>query len=165
MGQMNGKWSAGLLPATNPAGISTEPGKRRYILFDDTTAETVRISFIAPDTWGSLLVLVLYFAVKNTQTGDKDAGFTARLDARTPNSDAIDLETDDFDTDNDFVHDLATAQAAGLLRKVEVSLSNVDSMAAGDLVTLELERDVAVANNASGDIEVLEDFTLKWTDA
>lgn len=165
MGQMNMKWSSGLLPATNPAPISTEPGKRRYILYDDTTAEKIRISFIMPDIWGSSLVLVILFAVKNTQAGDKNVGFKARLDARTPNSDATDLETDDFDTDNVFQHALATGQAAGLLRKIEASLSNVDGVSAGDLVSLELERNVAVSNNASGDVEVLEDFSLKWTDA
>lgn len=165
MGQMNGKWSAGLPPVSNPAGISTEPGKRRYILYDGTIAETIRISFPAPASWGSSLVLDVYFAVKNTQTGSKNVGLTARLDARTPNSDAVDLETDDFDTDNDVTHALASSQAAGLLRKESMALSNVDSMVAGDLVTLELERDVGVADNTSGDVEVLEDFSLRWTDA
>lgn len=165
MGQAKGKWSSGLLPPTDPAPISTEPGKRRYILYDDTTAEKIRVSFPVPATWGSSLILVLYLAVKNTQTGIKNAGFSARLDARTGNTDAVDLETDDFDSDNDFSHALANNQAAGLLRKEEFALANVDSMVAGDLVTLELERDVGVADNASGDIEVLEDFSLKWTDA
>lgn len=165
MGQLPIPLASGLLPATNPASISTTQGKRRYILFDDTTAEKIRISFIMPDTFGSALKLILQLATKNTQSGSKNAGFTARIDARTPNSDAVDLETDDFDSDNDFSHALASNQAAGLLREVEGSLSNIDSVAAGDNVVLELERDVGVADNASGDIEVLEDAMLEWTDA
>ena len=164
MGQIPVKFSAGLLPTTDPARTSTTPGKRRYILFDDTIAQKIRITFPMPKTFGSSLTLFLYLATKNTQTGIKNAGFKVRIDARTPNTDAVDLETDDFDTDNLISHALANNQAAGLLRGEEFALTNIDSVQIGDDVALELERNVGVSDNASGDIEVLEDAMISWTD-
>lgn len=155
--------ASGLFPATNPARVDTVQGQRRYVLFNDTTAEKIRNVIPIPE-FGSNLKIRLRLATRNTQTGIKKVGFKIRLDARTPNTDTIDLETDDFDTDNLLEHTLANNQAAGLIRESLFSLTDIDGLVANNELSIEIERNVAVGDNASGDIELMPIAILEWDD-
>jgi K+-transporting ATPase A subunit len=81
--------------------------------------------------------------------------FDVAVEAVT-SGDALDLDaTTSFDTVNGG-SDAAVPGTAGYMEQISITLSNLDSAAAGDLVRISLARDVAdAADTAAGDCYVL----------
>lgn len=135
--------------ATNPPGLRFED-HRWELLFDDSTDELCFWTFRLPTGFASAPVLKIQHKATTATTGN--AGFDAAIMAVTP-GDSADVDTPSFDTDNVGAAN-ATPGTAGFLDETSIALSNADSMAAGDLVSIRLNRNTAIASNLTGDIEV-----------
>lgn len=139
------------LPSTNPARIDGG-NKRFYLLFDDTTAQSAQWQLQIPSNYGSGLQIKLLFTMESTQSGTNTVEFDISVMAVTPD-DSADIETDSFDTLNSGSEVLASDQTAGYLKELSLSLSNVDSLASGDLIILKIERDVT-NDTATSDVRL-----------
>ena len=149
------------LPATNPAAIDGGEVNWRLLFDDGATAETCTWQFRMPANYASALTAKLQFSVMSTQTGDdaKTVKFGVSVMAVTP-EDAADIVTESFDTVNTGTKTLATNQTAGYLKDLSVTLTNADSVAAGDYVKIKLAKDVT--DTVVGDTEVVA-FSLEFT--
>jgi len=150
--------SAAAQMQTKVTSDATDP-QARWVeaLFDDTTEEHIYWSFIWPDNYGSSPVLDVYYKAASATSGT--AAFNARIMA-VSDGDAQDVDADNFAAEQT----VATATVpgtAGYMDVVSITLSNADSVAAGDWVTLALFRDVG-DDSVTGDLEVLA-ANLKWT--
>jgi hypothetical protein len=127
-------------------------------LFDDTTDEHIVIGFVLPQNYVGTPVLKVYYKCASATSGT--AAFEARVQAVTP-GDAVDMDADAFDTVNAGTD--TVPGTAGYLDVVSITLTNADSMAAGDKVCFALNRDVS-ADSVTGDIEVT-DCDFQYADA
>lgn len=148
------------LPATNPARIDGGQNKF-YALFDDTTSESGRKTFRLPDNYVGTPELILQFAMADTQTGTLTVKYGISVMAVTPD-DAVDIETDSFDTVNTGTKTLANNENDGVLKELSISLTNFDGGVAGDLIDLDIALDVS--GTATGDVELVS-ITFKYADA
>lgn len=139
---------------TNPPGMglySAGAGDLTYwqLLFDDTTSEGVFWQFRLPANYASSPVLKLQYKMASA-TADEvrwDAEIAAVAEGET-------AEGSLFDTAN--VVDDTVEDAAGELCELSLALTNNDSMAAGEFITLFLFRDASSGNdNATGDAELI----------
>ena len=70
-------------------------------------------------------------------------------------SDSADINTNSYDTVNN-CDDATVPGTAGYLDQIACSLSTVDSMAAGDLVKIDIQREVTDSSDtATGDMEIV----------
>jgi len=142
---------AAQFPSSNFPALLKD-GQSRYVLaFDASTDETCYWTAEAPSgLTGTLTALVKYRAASATSGTFLPV---LAVEAITP-ADAIDTDSaSSFDTDN--TPSAATVPGtAGYIDEVTVTLTNKDSIAAGDYFRLRLFRDVS-GDSATGDIEVL----------
>lgn len=118
-------------------------------LFDASTDEFIVIGFVVPDNYVSSPVLNVYYKAASGTSGT--AAFQARVQC-VSDGDAQDVDADSFDTAN---QGTATVPGtAGYLDVISITLTNADSMAAGDWCVIALNRDVS-ADGVSGDLEVI----------
>jgi len=103
---------------------------------------------------------VISYAMASATTGG--VAFDVAVEALT-SGDATDTDaTTSFDTVNGG-NDSAVPGTAGYMEQLSITLSNLDSAAAGDLVRVSLARDVAdAADTATGDCYV---FAVEIRDA
>ena len=125
--------------------------RRPVLSFDASTDEAAQWTAVAPQgLTGTITVLVYYImasAVANAVI------FQASLEAIT-DGDAIDLDAgDSFDTANSS-GSITVPGTAGYLDVITITMTNADSIAAGDLFRLKLNRD-ADTDTATGDAHVL----------
>jgi hypothetical protein len=118
-------------------------------LFDDTTDEHVVIHFTVPANYSSAPVLRVKYKCTSAVAGD--VAFEARVCAYSPD-DAGDVDADAYDTVNAATETVPDT-TAGRESIIDITLTNADSMAAGDEVNIALNRDVS-ADSVVGDIEV-----------
>ena len=77
-------------------------------------------------------------------------------------TDGEDVDTDSFDTANASA-ETTVPGTAGLMDEISITLTNADSLAAGDYVAVRLSRDADNAgDDASGDLELWA-FSLEYT--
>lgn len=144
--------------ATDPAGIAYE-NSVPHILFDDTTPEGIYFQFRMPSDYSSSPVLKLVYSMASATTG------TIELEASVwAASDGEDVDTESYDTINTATE--TVPGTAGLSSDLSVTLTNADSLAAGDLVRVKLFRDADDGTNdtATGDLE-LRAATLEYAAA
>lgn len=129
---------------------------REYLAFDDTTVEGARSRpFAMPAAYtgsGTLKVDIHY--IMASATANK-VDWEVSVEAVTP-ADAVDLDAgESFDTLN-AANDTVPG-TAGHLGVVTITLTNKDSVAAGDMVRLKLERDADDGSDdtAAGDARFL----------
>jgi hypothetical protein len=119
--------------------------------FDATTEEQCMWSFRMPADYASAPVVKVQYKMTSATSGG--VAFEARIAAVT-DGDAQDVDAKGFAAAN-----VATATVpgtAGHLDEVSITMTNADSVAAGDFVTLYLNRDPAHASDtATGDAEVI----------
>ena len=135
------------LPASNPATPSKASDYVWEMLFDDTTSQSAAYTFMMPQDYASGLTVRFKCTVKSVQTGTKALGFrfyVAKLGA------AGDPTAPSFGTVNTATVALANNQAANSTVESTVALANAQSIAAGNLCVLKVDRDPAVANDATG---------------
>ena len=133
-------------PASNPAQVESV-NDRVVLSFLDTVDQTAYWTFQAPFGLTAPLTLVInYFAAVASGT----IAFKASLEAVTPTDPlALDVATS-FDTANSSSADTVPA-TAGYLATMSITLTNNDSIAAGDTVRLSILRDT-VTDSAAGKV-------------
>jgi hypothetical protein len=140
-------------PSSNFAPL-TLVNQRPALAFDAGTVETVYWTFIAPTQMSGALTAKIHYIMASATTGTVD--WEVALEAVTP-GDATDLDAGtSFDTLNSASG--TVPGTAGYEQMISVTLTNKDSIAAGDYVRISLNRDAddAGANDsATGDAYVL----------
>lgn len=138
-------------PSSNAPALGIDGQSRPYLAFDTTTAETCYWTFVAPQGLSGALTAVVTYRAASATSGT--AAFSV----------ALECITDGDSTDTDAASSFATANSpsavtvpgtAGYIDQYSVTLTNDDSIAAGDYCRLSLARNVA-SDNASGDLQVL----------
>lgn len=106
--------------------------------FDAAADEAIWLTFVAT-SYGSGNVTVRIFWYADTASSGTVV-WECQMAAITANVDTQDIETDALDTLN-FVQDTHLGTTAQRLHSADVAVSNTDSVAAGDYVTLRVARD------------------------
>lgn len=139
-----------------PAQQNIATYNRPCLDFDDTTVETMQsFAFQMPAeyTGSGTLKLDVHFITKTATSGG--IAFRAYVEAVTPGVDTLDMDAaDSYDAAN---QGNATARStAGYPIVVTITLTNKDSVAAGDLVRIKLDRYATDGTNdtATGDARV-----------
>jgi hypothetical protein len=143
-------------PASNAARlaeVSRTSGRLLALAFDPTTDQTAVWRLIIPQGVSSTLTLVVSYIMASATTGS--VRFQAAVEAITP-GDATDLDAgESFDTDNSA--GATVPGTAGYEAALSITLTNADSYAAGDRVTIRLRRDAdgtSGTDDAAGDCYV-----------
>lgn len=141
-------------PATNFPQLLLS-NRRPALAFDASTDETAYWSFIAPQGLTGTMTLVITYAMASATSGT--VGFQAQIEAIT-DGDATDTDaTTSFDSVNNSASTTVPG-TAGYIDQISITLTNQDSIAAGDYVRLSLNRDAdgsAITDSATGDAYVL----------
>jgi len=124
---------------------------RRPVLgFDAATSETCYWTEVAPQGLTGTMTATITWMAASATSGDVD--WDVAVEAVT-SADSLDLDAaTSFDTVNSADNNNVPG-TAGYMLQTSITLSNSDSIAAGDYFRLSLLRDVA--DTASGDIYVL----------
>jgi hypothetical protein len=138
-------------PATNFPAL-TLVNRRPALAFDAATDETAYWTFVAPQGLTGALVAKVHYIMASATSGA--VYFQAALEAITP-GDSTDLDAGtSFDTANSGNGNVPGT--AGYEQAISITLTNADSVAAGDLVRIAINRDADHASdNATGDALVL----------
>jgi len=121
------------------------------LAFDATTEEQVIWSARMQADYASAPVLKVMYKMASATTGG--VAFEARI-AAVSDGDAQDVDAKGFAAAN--VGTATVPGTAGFIDEVSITLTNADSLAAGDLVMIYLNRDPAHASDtATGDCEVV----------
>ena len=146
-------WASAQAQVKQSSGVVPSP---RWIewLFDDSTDEFIVTSFIVPDNFVSSPVLKVHW--KSAADTSGTIGFEVQVSA-VGDGDAEDVDAHAFDTAAMNAGTGACPIVAGYLDVISITLTNNDSMAAGDFVTLALNRNVSADTSAvvSADVELI----------
>jgi len=133
-------------PAANFAPL-TVVNRRPALAFDAATNESAQWVGIAPQGLTGTLTAVISYMMASATSGDVD--WDVSLEAIS-DGDAVDLDAaDSFDSVNS-ADNTTVPGTAGYIDQVAVTLTNADSLAAGDYFRLRLTRDAA-SDTAAGD--------------
>ena len=128
-------------PSTNYPALMLV-NRRPVLAFDAATDETAYWTFVAPQGWTGTVTAVLSYIMASATSGN--IYWQGQLEAVTA-GDAVDLDAGtSFDTANS--GNGAVPATAGYMQQISITITNADSIAAGDLVRLSINRD---ADNAS----------------
>lgn len=145
-------------PATNFPQLLPVNG-RPALAFDASASESAYWTFPAPAGITGTLTLVLSFTMASATSGNviMQASVEAITDGDTTNL----ASSTSFDTANSTAA-TAVPGTAGYLKQVTVTLTNADSIVAGDYVRIAVTRDAAnVGDTATGDLYL---FTAEFRD-
>lgn len=134
---------------SNPPGMSVVNSIPRW-QFDPTTPEALFAEFILPGDYASAPVLQIFYGMAGSGSGTIE--FEVSIMAAT-DGDSASLDTDSYDTVNSGSDSLSTGPHYP--HNLTVTLTNNDSMAAGDLVRIKIERDAddGVNDTFASDLE------------
>jgi hypothetical protein len=126
--------------------------RRPCLAFDPSTDETAYWTGIAPVGFTGAVTVVVHYIMASAITGA--VYFQGALEAVTP-GDAVDLDAGtSFDTANS--GNGTVPGTAGYEQSISITMTNADSIAAGDLFRLAINRDADNASDtATGDAYVL----------
>lgn len=145
-------------PASNPAQLVKVNG-RFALAFDATTQEGAYFETVAPQgITGSHSAILTYMMASATS-----GGVRMQVSAEAVSSgDALDLDAStSFDTANG-ASDTGVPATAGYMEQITVTLTNIDGVAAGDIIRFFVERVPGHADDtAAGDLYLL---SLEWRD-
>ncbi len=127
--------------------------RRPVLAFDAATSEAAYWTSVAPQGLSGTITVILHCIMASAISGN--VVFRGQLEAVTP-GDAVDLDaTTSFDTANSSGA-VAVPGTAGYDFAVSITMTNADSIAAGDYFRLSINRDAANASDtATGDAYVL----------
>lgn len=141
-------------PATNFPAPGIDGQLRPYLGFDATTDESCDWTFIAPQSLTGALTAVVTYRMASATTGS--ARVQVALEAIS-DGDATDTDSaSSFDTANSA--GATVPGTAGFIDQLSVTLTNADSIAAGDYCRLRFNRDAdgtSGTDDATGDLQVL----------
>jgi len=132
-------------PSSNFPALLVDGQSRPYLAFDAAavTGETCYWSFIAPQGLTGTITVVITYRMASATTGN--IIWQAALEAIT-DGDATDTDSaSSVDTKNSSAT-TAVPGTAGYIDQVSITMTNADSIAAGDYCRLVINRD---SNNAS----------------
>jgi len=147
--QMTFKAMTAKLPASNPAVI--DGGENNFkLLFNADADESCSWGGILDDDYSGTLYCDIYWSMASA-TAD-EVVWDVLLWAVTP-SDAAEINTESYDTANSST--ATVPGTAGYMIKTTITLSNDDSIAAGDMFRIKINRDADnVADDALADAEI-----------
>jgi hypothetical protein len=139
-----------MLDASVPPGIGFSNSIPK-LLFDDTTPESCYWQFRMPQDYASSPVLKVQYSMASATSNKVE--FEASVMA-VSDGDPQDMDAESYDSANTI--SVTVPGTAGYLDEISLSLTNADSLAAGDYVRLKLSRDADDGTNdtATGDCEV-----------
>lgn len=140
---------AAKLPTSNPAALDASETNWR-LLFDATTSESCVWQFRMPVNYASGLTAKLQYSMASATSG------TVAWDVyvmAVSDGDAADINTESYATVNTS-GGVTVPGTAGYLDEISVTLTNADSVAAGDFTKIKVGRDVAT-DTATGDAELV----------
>ena len=115
----------------------------------DAAADEAAFWRIVANNYGSgNITLTIFWYADNASTGN--VVWEAQISAITPNTDTQDIETDGLATLN-FVQDTHLGTTGQRLHSCDITISNLDSLAADDVVHIRIARD-ANGTNATDDL-------------
>jgi hypothetical protein len=131
---------------------ATAPGVYTLkLLYDPTSEEWAVWQFRMPDDYASTPIAKLQWAAVSATSGA--VVWDVRISATTP-GDTTDIDAQDFAAANTAT--TTVPATAGYLAETSVTLTNADSLAAGDLVIVRVARAAADGSDtATGDAELL----------
>jgi hypothetical protein len=124
------------------------------LAFDASVDEAAFWRFIAKNYASGNLSIEIFWYAASASSGN--VVWEAQISAITPDTDTQDIETDGLATLN-FVQDTHLGTTGKRLHKATITLSNLDSLADGDVVTLRIARD---ANGTSGTDDMTGDAII-----
>ncbi len=128
--------------------------KPRWVegVFSTDNIEHLQWSFMCPANYVSAPVVDVYYkAVSNIGVGTSVVEFGAYLAAVTP-ADAADMDIKEFDTVN---WANSSVGSSGYLRSISITMTNDDSVAAGDMCVLDVVRNgPGTTDTKLGSVEV-----------
>ncbi len=141
----------------------TSTTNRPYVAFDGTTTiESILWTFRMPADYASgLTAKILWSGSASTTTSDT-VQWTVYVMAVTPDTDSVAMDSDSFDTEN-VVSDDILGTTAKRPQLATLTLSNNDSVAAGDYVAIRLLRDYSDAADDLAEDAWLWGFSLEYT--
>lgn len=142
------------LPATNMPAPGVDGQLRPYLAFDAATDESCDWTFIAPQGVTGTITAVVTYRMASATSGSvrAQAALEAITDGDTTDTDAA----SSFDTANSA--GATVPGTAGYIDQLSITMTNADSMAAGDLCRLRFNRDAdgtSGTDDATGDMQVL----------
>lgn len=141
-------------PATNFPQLQLI-NQRPVLSFDAATDEACYWTAVAPQGLTGAITVVITYIMASATSGA--VGLQAQLEAIT-DGDATDLDaTTSFDAVNNSASTTVPA-TAGYIDQISITMTNADSLAAGDYFRLSLNRDAdgsAITDDATGDCYVL----------
>lgn len=151
-------------PTSNPAAPSLVQGTNFPVpglAFDATTQETAFFPFKAINYGsGNITVTVEWYADTASANG---VTFGASLAAITPNTDTQDIETKAFATENT-ASDTHLGTTGQRLHTFDITISNLDSIAADDYCVLRLRRVPADAGDTMTGDAIVVRVTVSYSD-
>jgi hypothetical protein len=150
--------------STNGAAHKTFAGTNfpiRALAFDAATEEAVFWQFRAASYGSGNLTLKLLWYADSASSGDVIWG--AQLAAITPNTDSQDPETDALATANT-VTDTHLGTVGQRFHECSITISNLDSVAAGDFVALQIYRDANAGGDTMANDALLVGVELTYSD-
>lgn len=141
-------------PSSNFPAPGVDGQARPYLAFDATTDESCDFMGIAPQGLTGALTVVLTIRMTSATTGS--VRWQAALEAIT-DADALDTDSaSSFDTANSA--GATVPGTAGHIEQISITMTNADSIAAGDYFRLRVNRDAdgtSGTDDATGDAELL----------
>lgn len=139
-------------PASNFPQI-THSNQRPVLAYDAATSEAAYWTDIAPQGLTGPFTAVITYIMASATSGN--VILRAQIEAVT-DGDATDLDsTTSFDTANSSAT-TAVPGTAGQVDQISITLTNNDSIAAGDYYRLSIDRDAANGSDtATGDLQLL----------
>ncbi len=154
----------GIPPASNYATLDVIAGTNFPVPcldFDTTTAESIYFYFQAVNYGSGNLTLDIDWYADTAASGD--VVWDAQVAAITQNTDSGDIETKALATANT-VTDTHLGTTNQRLHRASITISNLDSIAAGDWCVLKVTRDVGdAADTMAGDASLVG-VTLSYSD-
>lgn len=131
---------------TNPPGTEWRSGVP-YLTFDGTTDEKFKVKFRMPTgTTGTIKILWMYSMASATTN---NVAIRVQVTAVTAGESVSSATADTLEASSDST----VPGTAGIIKEISHTITNDDSVAAGDLVILEIGRENATSGtNATGDM-------------
>jgi hypothetical protein len=134
-------------PASNYATLDTR-NSIAVLDFDDSTEESAFWVGAMPEaaSLASGLIVNIFFMATSATSGD--ARFGAQFERMN-----TDEDSDSFDTATEAT--VATSGTSGIVTKLAITCTTIDSIAAGEAYRLKIYRDTTGADTITGDVEVV----------
>jgi hypothetical protein len=143
--------TAAEFPATNYPELGQDAQLRFYLGFDTTTAESCNWTFVAPQGLTGTITAVVTYRAASATSGT--ACFSGELEAIS-DGDTVDTDSASSFATVNTPSAVTVPGTAGYIDQLSITLTNDDSIAAGDYCRFRLTRAVA-SDTATGDLQVL----------